>query len=109
MTFFWLTLAALVVLNVAAIPYFLFLFMTAVAAILAPSAATELSEPQSRFLIVIPAHNEEAGITTTIRSCLARTIPGRSSAWRSLPTTAPIARPHWRHPRACGWSSGLTP
>ncbi len=76
MTFHWLTLAALVVLNLAVIPYFLFLFMTSVAAMLAAREQPSLDEPLSRFLIVIPAHNEEAGIAATIQSCLAANYPG---------------------------------
>jgi cellulose synthase/poly-beta-1,6-N-acetylglucosamine synthase-like glycosyltransferase len=56
-------------------PYFLFLFMTSVAAIVATRRQTNVEEPLSRFLIVIPAHDEEAGITTTIRSCLAANYP----------------------------------
>jgi len=75
MIFNWLTLAVLVVLNLAAIPYFLYLLATSVAAMLARREGRSREEPRSRFLIVIPAHNEEAGITTTIRSCLAANYP----------------------------------
>ncbi|MFI5459164.1 MAG: glycosyltransferase family 2 protein, partial [Isosphaerales bacterium] len=45
------------------------------AAMLARRERPSLEEPLSRFLIVIPAHNEESGITTTIRSCLAANYP----------------------------------
>jgi cellulose synthase/poly-beta-1,6-N-acetylglucosamine synthase-like glycosyltransferase len=71
----WLTLAVFVVLNLAVVPYFLFLLLTSVAATVAPRKPPPFEEPQSRFLIVIPAHNEEAGISSTIRSCLGVNYP----------------------------------
>jgi len=75
MIFYWLTLAVLVILNIAVVPHSLFLLMISVAAILARRQRRSVQEPLSRFLIVIPAHNEETGITTTIRSCLAANYP----------------------------------
>jgi len=75
MIFNWLTLAVLVVLNLAVLPYFLYLLATSVAAMRTRRERPSLEEPLSRFLIVIPAHNEESGITTTIRSCLAANYP----------------------------------
>jgi len=75
MIFYRLTVAALVVLNLVVVPYFLYLLATSVAAILARREQPCVEEPVSKFLIVIPAHNEEAGITTTIRSCLAVNYP----------------------------------
>jgi len=75
MIFYWLILAFLVVLNLAAVPYFLYLLMTAVAAILARRGRPSPEGRLSRFLFVIPAHNEEAGIAATVRSCLAVNYP----------------------------------
>jgi cellulose synthase/poly-beta-1,6-N-acetylglucosamine synthase-like glycosyltransferase len=70
-----LALFAVFLLNVAVIPYFLFLLTTALAAIFWRDDQRILGEPTSRFWIVIPAHDEESGIATTVRSCLAANYP----------------------------------
>jgi cellulose synthase/poly-beta-1,6-N-acetylglucosamine synthase-like glycosyltransferase len=70
-----LALVALVVLNLALVPHFLFLLVTSLAAILAPKRTKPADQPRSRFLIVIPAHDEEPGIGAAVASCLAAQYP----------------------------------
>ena len=75
MTFHWLLISALTLLNLALLPYFLFLLATALSAIITrrePTAPTGLT---SRFLIVIPAHDEESVIATTVQSCSRVSYP----------------------------------
>lgn len=63
------------------LPYFMFLVLIASAALSAQWTrrgsrhTSAISTPEKRFLIVIPARNEEAGIGTTIQSCLALSYP----------------------------------
>ncbi len=72
----WSLLLALLVVNLAVLPYFLFLLATSLAAIIASKGERLGSDdPSSKFLIVIPAHNEESGIATTVRSCLDANYP----------------------------------
>jgi cellulose synthase/poly-beta-1,6-N-acetylglucosamine synthase-like glycosyltransferase len=62
---------ALVAANLVVLPYFLFLFAIALTTMLArrrPFRRPE-GEARSRFLIIIPAHDEESGIATTVASC----------------------------------------
>lgn len=66
----------LLLLNIAILPYFLFLLGIALAALVAGRARRPAGEPRSRFLIVIPAHDEEAGISSTVASCLGSDYPG---------------------------------
>jgi 1,2-diacylglycerol 3-beta-glucosyltransferase len=68
--------AALIAANVVALPYFLFLSAVALASMLS-RRRMDLPEggPQSRFLVLIPAHDEEAGIATTVASCRAADYP----------------------------------
>jgi cellulose synthase/poly-beta-1,6-N-acetylglucosamine synthase-like glycosyltransferase len=73
----WLALSALFFLNLAVIPYFLFLLTTALAAIFSRGDQGLLEDPTSKLWIVIPAHDEELGIATTVRSCLAANYPSR--------------------------------
>src|SRR4051794_19142285 len=68
-------LLALVVLNLLVLPYFLLLLVTAVAAIGSRRPQRPEGEPVSRFLIVIPAHDEESGIAATVESCRAADYP----------------------------------
>jgi cellulose synthase/poly-beta-1,6-N-acetylglucosamine synthase-like glycosyltransferase len=75
MSYLWLSVALLTVLNLAVLPYSLFLIVMSVAALLARRERPCVDNPHSRFLIVIPAHNEEAGISATIRSCLSVNYP----------------------------------
>src|SRR6516164_6909731 len=65
----WLVLAVLAIVNLAVIPYFIFLLAVALAAILARRQEIGPADPSSKFLIVIPAHNEESGIGVTVRTC----------------------------------------
>ncbi len=67
----WLIL----ILNLAILPYFVFLVAVGLAAILSRSGPKPTQEPQSRLLIVIPAHNEESGIAATVNSCRAADYP----------------------------------
>jgi cellulose synthase/poly-beta-1,6-N-acetylglucosamine synthase-like glycosyltransferase len=75
MTLSWVAIAILVLLNVVLLPYGLFLLGTAVAAFIARRDKLPEREPRSRFLIVIPAHDEEACITSTVQSCFASNYP----------------------------------
>ena len=66
---------ALLVVNLAVLPLFVFLLAVALAALLARRPRIQEAEPRSRFLIVVPAHNEEGGIRETVESCLASDYP----------------------------------
>jgi cellulose synthase/poly-beta-1,6-N-acetylglucosamine synthase-like glycosyltransferase len=67
---------ALIAANVVALPYFLFLSAVALASMLKRRQRDRPEgEPRSRFLILIPAHDEEAGIATTVASCRAADYP----------------------------------
>jgi cellulose synthase/poly-beta-1,6-N-acetylglucosamine synthase-like glycosyltransferase len=68
-------LIALTVLNVVAFPYFLFLLATSLAAIFTTRREIAKDDPSARFLIAIPAHDEESGIANTVRSCLESRYP----------------------------------
>ena len=65
----------LVAINIAVLPYFLLLLGTAAAALLARRKPVPAGEPVSRFLVVIPAHDEEVGIAATVASCRAADYP----------------------------------
>ena len=65
----------LVATNIAVMPYFLLLLGTAAAALLARRKPVPAGEPVSRFLVVIPAHDEEVGIAATVASCRAADYP----------------------------------
>jgi cellulose synthase/poly-beta-1,6-N-acetylglucosamine synthase-like glycosyltransferase len=69
------TLVFLLGLNLLVIPYFLFLLAISVGAMLTRQKPKPCQEPVSRFLVVVPAHNEESGIASTIHSCLAANYP----------------------------------
>jgi cellulose synthase/poly-beta-1,6-N-acetylglucosamine synthase-like glycosyltransferase len=71
----WLPWIALVLLNIAVIPWFLLIFATSLAATRARRRRLGSEEPRSRLLIVIPAHDEESGIATTVQSCRAANYP----------------------------------
>jgi cellulose synthase/poly-beta-1,6-N-acetylglucosamine synthase-like glycosyltransferase len=71
----WL-LPALLFVNLAILPYFVFLLAISLSAILFSSREQRRADdPSSKFLIVIPAHNEQTGIATTVRSCRAADYP----------------------------------
>lgn len=67
---------ALIAANLVVLPYFLFLGVVALASMRKgrrPGAPA--GEPRSRFLILIPAHDEETGIATTVGSCRGADYP----------------------------------
>lgn len=73
---YWWLLAALIAVNLAVLPYFLFLLATSLSAIISGTREHLGSDnPSSKILIVIPAHNEQSGIATTVRSCLDASYP----------------------------------
>jgi cellulose synthase/poly-beta-1,6-N-acetylglucosamine synthase-like glycosyltransferase len=64
------------------LPYFVFLLVISVAALLRQRGLSESrcqrpasAQPRKRFLVVVPAHDEEAGIDATIASCRALHYP----------------------------------
>jgi cellulose synthase/poly-beta-1,6-N-acetylglucosamine synthase-like glycosyltransferase len=65
----------LLVASFAILPYFLFLMAITLASISSRRAHPMEGEPLSRFLIVIPAHDEESGIATTVASCRRSNYP----------------------------------
>ncbi len=67
----WILLA----LNLTCLPYFVFLLGITLAALFRRPPGAPEGEPRSRFLIVIPAHDEESGIATTVASCRAAEYP----------------------------------
>ena len=70
----WVILIAAAV-NLIVAPYFLQLLATTVAAFFGRSIPGQGTAPRTRFLVAIPAHNEEAGIAATVQSCLALEYP----------------------------------
>ena len=70
----WLV-GILVGLNLAILPYFLFLLAVALAPLFARRARLPQGEPETQFLVVIPAHDEEAGVATTVASCRGADYP----------------------------------
>jgi cellulose synthase/poly-beta-1,6-N-acetylglucosamine synthase-like glycosyltransferase len=75
MDMYWLVVAVLAVVNLAVLPYFVFLLAIAVTAMLTSREPVGSASPSSKFLIVIPAHDEESGVATTVRSCRDATYP----------------------------------
>jgi 1,2-diacylglycerol 3-beta-glucosyltransferase len=71
----WFAVLVLLILDFAVLPYFLFLLATALAAIYRHDRQSVVGEPQSKILIVVPAHDEEPGIATTVHSCRASNYP----------------------------------
>jgi len=66
----------LVLLNLALLPYFVFLMTISLASIFRVRRKEQSTPmPRSRLAIVIPAHNEAAGIAETVHSCLAADYP----------------------------------
>ncbi len=66
----------IILANVVILPYFLFLLVIAVSAILSRRRIQLLGdEARARFLIVIPAHDEESGVGLTVASCRASAYP----------------------------------
>jgi cellulose synthase/poly-beta-1,6-N-acetylglucosamine synthase-like glycosyltransferase len=59
----------LLVANLAALPYFLFLLGIALGSLFSRRPRRPEAEPRSRFLVLIPAHDEESGVAATVASC----------------------------------------
>jgi cellulose synthase/poly-beta-1,6-N-acetylglucosamine synthase-like glycosyltransferase len=71
---FWL--AAIVVgINLLLLPYLGLILLTALAALCSRRVSRKPDAPRTRFLVVIPAHDEESGIAATVRSCLSLEYP----------------------------------
>jgi cellulose synthase/poly-beta-1,6-N-acetylglucosamine synthase-like glycosyltransferase len=70
----WLVIG-LVGINIVVLPYYLMLLATSLAALVRRRGAAESGPDRTRFLVVIPAHDEEEGIAATLRSCLAFEYP----------------------------------
>ncbi|MGO9597066.1 MAG: glycosyltransferase family 2 protein [Isosphaeraceae bacterium] len=70
----WLVIG-LVAVNIIVLPHFLMMLATSLAALLRRRATPESGPPRARFLVLIPAHDEEEGIAATLRSCLALDYP----------------------------------
>ncbi len=67
----WIPTALLVVVNLAMLPYFVLLMTISLASVFRTRRKEQSTrKPQSRFAIVIPAHNEAVGIADTVESCL---------------------------------------
>jgi cellulose synthase/poly-beta-1,6-N-acetylglucosamine synthase-like glycosyltransferase len=64
-----------IALNLLALPFLVMLLLTTVAAVLAPRRTRTPDAPASRFLIVVPAHDEAVGIAQTVQSCRAQDYP----------------------------------
>jgi cellulose synthase/poly-beta-1,6-N-acetylglucosamine synthase-like glycosyltransferase len=70
-----LLIFVLAALNLLLVPYFVLLFATALAAVLSRTSSSLAASPRLRFLVSIPAHNEEIGIAATVQSCLTLDYP----------------------------------
>jgi cellulose synthase/poly-beta-1,6-N-acetylglucosamine synthase-like glycosyltransferase len=75
MSVYWWLLMALLAVNLAVLPYFLFLLLTSLAAIFRTREHSGNADASTKFLIVIPAHNEEEGVATTVKSCRGANYP----------------------------------
>ena len=70
----WIT-PLLLFLNLVLFPFFALTLVLAIVALLASRHSKKPEVPRTRFLVVIPAHDEEVGIAQTVRSCLAVSYP----------------------------------
>src|SRR5271165_5812496 len=63
--------------SIVSLPYLWFLLIISLAAATAPKPREDDRKKPShlRFVVAIPAHDEEAGIVETVRSCLAQDYP----------------------------------
>jgi len=75
MSAYWLIVVPLLVVNLAVLPHFVFLLAISLAAIIGRRRDLGPEDASSRFLIVIPAHDEESGVAMTVRSCLDSNYP----------------------------------
>lgn len=71
----YITLWLVVLANVMPFPYFVYLFIVSLAAFFARRDRPPEGEPRLRFHVIIPAHDEESGITETVESCLRLDYP----------------------------------
>ncbi len=71
---FWLE-AIVVGINLLLLPYLGLILLTALAALYSRRVSRKPDAPRTRFLVVIPAHDEESGIAATVRSCLSLEYP----------------------------------
>lgn len=71
----WVLLALLLMLNLGLLPYFAYMLVISLASICVRRKEQGARNPQSRLVIVIPAHDEAAGIAETVHSCLASDYP----------------------------------
>ncbi len=62
-------------MNLVVLPYFLFLLAISLAAIASGHEQFGYDGRTSKFLFVIPAHNEESGIANTVKSCFGSDYP----------------------------------
>ncbi len=65
----------LILVNIVLFPYFLFLLVVSIAALVPRRRSTFALPPSSRFLVVIPAHDEEPVIQKAVASCLEIEYP----------------------------------
>jgi cellulose synthase/poly-beta-1,6-N-acetylglucosamine synthase-like glycosyltransferase len=75
MTLPTLLVMALLLVNLTVLPYFAFLLLTSLACYFGRRDVPTPTEPSERFLVMIPAHDEESGIANTVRSCRALDYP----------------------------------
>ena len=61
--------------NVVLLPFFVYLFVISLAAALARKPRLDYQSTSRKFLVAIPAHDEEGGIQATVKSCLAVDYP----------------------------------
>jgi len=71
----WSAMMLVLLLNLVLLPYFVLILATAIGAISARKTSKKPNQPRSRFLVAIPAHDEEMGIAATVRSCLSLDYP----------------------------------
>lgn len=62
-------------LNILVLPFLAMMLLTSLAALFSPRRTKTPANPESRFLIIVPAHNERLGIAGTVESCLAQDYP----------------------------------
>ena len=71
---FWLEVIVIGI-NLLLLPYLGLILLTALAALCSRRVSRKPDAPRTRFLVVIPAHDEESGIAATVRSCLSLEYP----------------------------------
>ncbi len=69
------TSGAFLAFDLAILPYFLLLLLAAGGSILSRRRRLPADEPRTRFVVMIPAHDEETGIAATVASCRAADYP----------------------------------